>query len=98
ANALPNIWCDLSEGLPYAGNAAKRIIAEVLEMAPPSRICYGSDTYGSPEPFYTSALLGKQALAQALQVLINDRFMTEAEARQIAKMILSDNARELYGI
>ena len=64
ANVLPNIWCDLSEGLPFAGNAGARIIAEVLEMAPLSRVCYGSDTYGTPEPFYTSALLGKQALAQ----------------------------------
>ena len=98
ANVLPNIWCDLSEGLPFAGSAGTRIIAEVLEMAPPSRVCYGSDTYGSPEPFYTSALLGKQALAQALQNLIHDGFMTEAQAQDIAKMILSDNARELYGI
>ena len=98
ANVLPNIWCDLSEGLPFAGNAGARIIAEVLEMAPPSRVCYGSDTYGSPEPFYTSALLGKQALAQALQALINDGFMSEAQAQESAKMILADNARELYGI
>ena len=98
ANVLPNIWCDLSEGLPFAGNAAARIIAEVLEMAPLSRVCYGSDTYGSPEPFYTSAMLGKQALAQAMQQLINDGFMSEAEAREAANMILSDNARELYGL
>jgi len=98
ANVLPNIWCDLSEGLPFAGNAGARIIAEVLEMAPLSRVCYGSDTYGTPEPFYTSALLGKQALAQALQDLIDDGFMTEAEAEETAKMILSDNARDLYGI
>ncbi len=98
ANVLPNIWCDLSEGLPFAGNAGRRIIAEVLEMAPPSRVCYGSDTYGSPEPFYTSALLGKQALAQALQILIDDGFMTEPQAHEAAKMILSENARELYGI
>jgi hypothetical protein len=98
ANVLPNVWCDLSEGLPFAGNAGARIIAEVLEMAPLSRICYGSDTYGTPEPFYTSALLGKQALAQALQALIDDGFMTGAEAEETAKMILSDNARELYAI
>ena len=98
ANVLPNIWCDLSEGLPFAGNAGRRIIAEVLEMAPISRVCYGSDTYGSPEPFYSSALLGKQALAQALQGLINDGFMSEAQAHSMAKMILSENARELYSI
>ena len=98
ANVLPNIWCDLSEGLPFAGNAGRRIIAEVLEMAPISRVCYGSDTYGSPEPFYSSALLGKQALAQALQGLINDGFMSAVQAHSMAKMILSENARELYSI
>lgn len=98
ANVLPNIWCDLSEGLPFAGNAGRRIIAEVLEMAPISRVCYGSDTYGTPEPFYTSALLGKQALAQALQTLIDDGFMSEAQAYAAATMILADNARQLYSI
>lgn len=96
ANVLPNIWCDLSEGLPFAGNAAKRIIREVLEMAPVSRVCYGSDTYGSPEPFYTSALLGKQALAQALEELVADGMLSTAEAKQVARQVLADNARELY--
>ena len=98
ANVLPNVWCDLSEGLPFAGNAGARIIAEVLEMAPLSRVCYGSDTYGTPEPFYTSALLGKQSLAQALQGLIDAGFMSVAQARESAKLILADNARELYGL
>ena len=96
ANVLPNIWCDISEGLPFAGNAGKRIIAEVLEMAPISRVCYGSDTYNTPEPFYASALLGKQALAQTLQALIDDGFMSAPEAYAAAKLILADNARELY--
>ena len=98
ANVLPNIWCDISEGLPFAGNAGKRIIAEVLEMAPISRVCYGSDVYGSPEPFYTSALLGKQALRQALGELIDDGFLSAGEAHEAARMILADNARELYKI
>lgn len=98
ANVLPNVWCDISEGLPFAGNAGKRIIAEVLEMAPISRVCYGSDVYGSPEPFYTSALLGKQALGQALGELIDDGFLSVGEAQQAARMILADNARELYGV
>lgn len=98
ANVLPNIWCDISEGLPFAGNAGARIIAEVLEMAPISRVCYGSDTYNTPEPFFTSALLGKRSLAGALGNLIEDGFMSVAEARDAAKLILADNARELYDL
>jgi hypothetical protein len=96
ANVLPNIWCDISEGLPFAGRAARRIIAEVLEMAPVSRVCYGSDAYGSVEPFYTSALLGRQAVAQAMGDLIDDGMLSTAEAQQVAAMILSANARALY--
>ena len=98
ANVLPNVYCDLSEGLPFAGSAAARIIAEALEMTPLSRLCYGSDTYGSPEPFYTSALLGKQALTKALTSLVEDGFLSQGEALDAARMILADNARELYGI
>lgn len=96
ANVLPNIWCDISEGTPFAGRAARRIIAEVLEMAPVSRVCYGSDAFGAAEPFYASAQLGKQAVAQALQDLTDDDMLSQSEAQQVAGMILSQNARDLY--
>jgi hypothetical protein len=96
ANVLPNLWCDLSEGIPFAGNAAKRIISEVLEMAPVSRICYGSDAYGAPEPFFASAKLGKQALTQTLQELMADHMLSAAEAQQVARQVLFENACQLY--
>jgi uncharacterized protein len=96
ANVLPNIWCDISEGTPFAGRAARRIIAEVLEMAPISRVCYGSDVYGSPEPFFASAMLGRRAVAQALQELVDDAMLSQAEAQTAAEMILGRNTRELY--
>lgn len=96
ANVLPNIWCDLSEGLPFAGSAAKRILAEVLEMAPLSRVCYGSDAYGTPEPFYAAALQGKQAIASALTELVNDGMLSQGEAQTAARLIAGENARSLY--
>jgi len=96
ANVLPNLWCDISEGVPFAGGAARRIISEVLEMAPVSRVCYGSDAYGTAEPFYASAKLGKRAVAQALEALVDDGMLSLAEARDVAAMILGGNARELY--
>jgi len=96
ANVLPNVWCDLSEGLPFAGGAAKRIIAEVLEMAPISRVCYGSDAYGTPEPFYAAAKQGKQAIAAALSELVEDGMLSEGEAQTAARLIAGENARALY--
>ncbi|MCJ7622209.1 MAG: amidohydrolase [Anaerolineaceae bacterium] len=98
ANVLPNIWCDISEGLPFAGNGAKRILAEVLEMAPVARVCYGSDTIGSPELCYTSALLGRQAVHLVLAGLVQDGFLSKTDVKNAAGRILGDNARELYGL
>ena len=96
ANVLPRVHCDLSEGIPFAGHGARRIIAEVLEMAPLSKVVYGSDGYTLPEINYTSAKLGKQALAQALADLVADGMLGADDAQEAAAMILAGNARVLY--
>jgi predicted TIM-barrel fold metal-dependent hydrolase len=98
ANVLPRVYCDLSEGIPFAGHAARSIVSEVLEMAPLSKVVYGSDGFTVPEIAFTSALVGKQALAQVLNGLVADGFLSEGEAQSAAGMILAGNARELYGL
>jgi uncharacterized protein len=96
ANVLPRVWCDLSEGIPFAGNAAWEILRGVLAMAPLTKICYGSDGYKVPEIMYTSAKLGKQAVASVLAELVSDGMFTQCDAESAAGLILSGNARELY--
>lgn len=96
ANVLPRVYCDISEGIPFAGNAARRIISEVLEMAPISKVVYGSDGYGLPEINYVSAMLGKRALAESLQALVDGGMLSVGEAKEAAGLILSENARRLY--
>lgn len=96
AGVLPRVYCDLSEGIPFAGNAARRIISEVLEMTALSKVVYGSDGYGTPEINYVGAKLGKRALASALQDLVDDGFLSPEEAQEAASLILSENARRLY--
>jgi hypothetical protein len=96
ANVLPRVYCDISEGIPFAGNAAPRIISEVLEMAPLSKVVYGSDAYGAPEVNYVGAKLGKRALAQSLQDLVDAGMLSPGEAEEAAGLILSETARRLY--
>jgi hypothetical protein len=98
ANVLPRVYCDISEGVPFAGHAARAIISEVLEMAPLSKVLYGSDGFNIPEINYTSAKLGRQALAQVLTTLVDDGMLTEPDATEAGAMILAGNARELYGL
>jgi predicted TIM-barrel fold metal-dependent hydrolase len=96
ANVLPRVWCDLSEGIPFAGNAAWDIVRGVVAMAPLNKICYGSDGFKVPEIAYTSARLGKQAVASVLGELVDDGMLTGIDAAEAAGMILAGNARELY--
>ncbi len=96
ANVLPRVYCDVSEGIPFAGSAARRIFAETLEMAPLSKVVYGSDGFGLPEVNYVGARLGKTALAQALSDLVQAGVLSHGEAEEAARLILAGNARRLY--
>lgn len=96
ANVLPRVWIEVSEGIPFASTAAWDIYDGVLAMAPLNKICYGSDGYTVPEVIYSSAKLGKQALADTLDVQVERGMLTEADARTAAADILANNARELY--
>lgn len=98
ANMLPRVYCDVSEGIPFAAQAARRIFAEVLEMAPLHKVCFGTDGFTTPEINFVGVQLGKQALAQALDSLVQDRFLSLADAQAAAAGILSENARRLYGL
>jgi predicted TIM-barrel fold metal-dependent hydrolase len=98
ANMLPRVYCDVSEGIPFAAHAARRIYAEVLEMAPISKVVYGSDAYVLPELNCVGARLGKTALGQALQDIVDAGMLSEDEAHKAAGLILAGNARRLYGL
>lgn len=98
ASMLPRVYCDLSEGIPLAAHAADRIYLTMLEMAPFSKVMYGSDGLGLPELNFLGAKLGKSALARALDQLVERGFLSQREAEEAAGLILAGNARALYRI
>jgi predicted TIM-barrel fold metal-dependent hydrolase len=59
---------------------------------------YGSDGYTLPEINYIGAKLGKTALAQALEDLVNGGMLSQGEAEEAAGLIIAGNARRLYGL
>ncbi|MBX3071329.1 MAG: amidohydrolase family protein [Thermomicrobiales bacterium] len=98
ANVLPRVYVEVSEGIPFASTAAWDIYDGVLAMAPVNKICYGSDGYKTPEIIYSSAKLGKQALADTLNLHVERRMMTAPDAQSAAAAILAGNSSELYRI
>ncbi len=85
-----NVYVDFSEANPMlpAGELT-RVVEELLALAPPTKVLYGSDAWGIPDWIYLGARYGRQALAAALA--------DDPDAEAIARRVLHDNAAELYG-
>ncbi|HET7094211.1 MAG TPA: amidohydrolase family protein [Thermomicrobiales bacterium] len=98
AGALPNLWIDLSEGVPFALAAVDRIFETALELAPVNRVLFGTDAFSGPEQTWLGAKVAKQALARVLTKLCERGYVVEAEAPDIAAAILAGNARAMYDV
>jgi predicted TIM-barrel fold metal-dependent hydrolase len=57
-----------------------------------------SDEMGWEESGWLSAQRGREALALALSAMIRDKEIPLDRARELARMVLRDNARRLYGL
>ena len=98
----PNVFADFSAQtfLIYP-----RELSEVLRNwleAYPDKILFGTDAFSFgpevdwPEVAWLSNTSARQALALALTGMMNDHEITRAEAVDLARMVLRDNALKLY--
>jgi predicted TIM-barrel fold metal-dependent hydrolase len=80
---------------------AARAIRSYLE-ASPEKVLYGSDasplssTIGWEETNWIGSRNGRQALGIALTGMVEDNEVTADRAKQIAHMVMRENARQLY--
>ncbi|MBV9304053.1 MAG: amidohydrolase family protein [Acidobacteriaceae bacterium] len=98
----PNVYLDFSafEYFAYPSQAA-RDIRLFLESAP-EKVLYGSDAspwggdVGWEETAWIGSNNGRQALGLALTAMIDDGEISEDRAKEIAHMVMRENARRLY--
>ena len=95
-NAYPNIFLDLSETIPFISIGIKEKLLNIFEMTPTTKIMYGSDGYNIPELHWISSILTKKALSAALNGLLESKEIDEEWTHEIAKDILSENAKRIY--
>jgi len=96
ASVLPNVFLDFSLTIPFLNPLSHERLREILEIAPASKVMYGSDGFSIPEIFWFSAKVGKRALEKCFTNFAETRFFDEEEIIQEAKQILSENAANLY--
>jgi uncharacterized protein len=92
AHVYGNVFFDLSLTIPHVARPAEAV-RQALELAPVSKLLYGSDAARTPELYFLAAKWWREALAEVL-----GEELDPTEAERAGRRILRENAVELYGL
>jgi predicted TIM-barrel fold metal-dependent hydrolase len=100
----PNAYVDFSnQNLINYPTALGEVIREWLEFVP-EKVLFATDAYpystdlGWEESGYIAQKTGREALGLALTGMLRDGEIGSTRANELARMVLRDNARVLYGL
>jgi predicted TIM-barrel fold metal-dependent hydrolase len=100
----PNVYVDFSsQTLNHAPREVASILREWLEYVP-EKVFFGTDAYpysrelGFAESAYIATTSGREALGRALTQMLRDHEISHDRAVELARMVLRDNVRKLYGL
>lgn len=97
ASVYSQVYLDCGLAVPFLSVAGmRRVMQQLLELAPTSKIMYSSDAHNIPELYYLGAKWGREVLAQVLDEAIKDSDLTAKEAESVAMAILCENAQALH--
>ena len=100
----PNAYLDFSEQTAFN---TPHDVAQVLRAwlaYVPEKVLFATDAYpefdelGWEESGLIAANTGREALGRALTAMMKDGEITRDRAVELARMVLRDNARTLYGL
>jgi uncharacterized protein len=89
---------DLSFAMTFASHRGAEMVLDVLDLAPASKLLFATDANRGPELYFLGATWWRDALAVALGRLVDEGAVEQHIALRWAEMILSGNARRLYGL
>ncbi|WP_203419056.1 amidohydrolase family protein [Lyngbya aestuarii] len=97
ASVYPQVYLDFGLAVPFLSVMGMRsTLRQLLELSPTTKLMYSSDAHNIPELYYLGAKWGREILKQVLEESIKDGDLTVSEAEDIARRMLSENARGLY--
>jgi hypothetical protein len=100
----PNAYVDFSEQTAFN---TPHDVAEVLRgwlAYVPEKVMFATDAYpfspelGWEEAAWIANATGREALGRALTAMMRDNEITRDRAGELARMVLRENARKLYGL
>ena len=98
----PNVYADFSaQTFMLSPRKLSEVLRDWLELYP-EHVLFGTDTFpGTPEigweeVGWLTSNTARQALALALTGMMNDGLITRERARELARLVLHENAIRLY--
>jgi len=97
AKELPNCWLNMCWCHIISQRYSVSALDEWLDLVPVSKIIgFGGDYCRPVEKIYGHLVMAREDIAEALAGRIDRGIMSFADALEAARMMLFDNARELY--
>ena len=96
AHTFPHMYIDLAWVLPWNSLNLAHCLEEVLMIAPVSKILLGSGQHNIPEIAWLSARTADRTLNFVTGKLIAQEMINEAQADDISRKLMYENACRLY--
>lgn len=91
-----NVYGDASALVPYASIAGAAKLKALMEMAPLTKLMFGTDAGGIPEQFWYGAYLFRRFFTDVLQELVDKDFISYSFAMESAENVMNKNVLRLY--
>lgn len=98
AKNFANVYADMTWVYIISPTAAKRILHQMIEMVPQSKLLAFGGDYNYIEGTYAHQKLARRLLAEVLSEKVAERMLTEEEAIEFAYRVLRGNLLELYDL
>ena len=98
AKIFSNVYLDMSWVYAISPSYAKQYLNEWLETVPVSKIMAFGGDQRCVENTYGQLMIAKKIISEVLSDKVHEGYITEYEAKTIARLILHDNGIQLYKI
>ncbi len=98
AKNLPNVVLDMCWVYVISPSFARRFLNEAIETVPADKLLGFGGDYQIPEGSYGHAALCRETVSRVLADKVLDGYWTEEEAIRYARMILRENAIQVFGL
>jgi uncharacterized protein len=98
AKAFPNVYADMAWTWIVGPGMAERLLGDLLDSVPVNKIfAFGGD-YNFAEGAYAHARMARRGIRHVLAERIEHGRMTEEQALDVARMIMNENAGNVFGL